>query len=86
MRQLKYKLDRKSQETIYTASTRPILEYGNVIWDNWAHYEKKNERENIQLEVARIATGATKLIQNVSVNNLYKETGWKPLEQRRKKL
>ena len=44
MRKLKFKLDRKSLEIIYTAFIRPILEYGDVIWDNCAQYEK-NEIE-----------------------------------------
>ena len=72
MRKLKFKLDRKSLEIVYTACIRSILEYGDVIWDNCAQYEK-NESEKIQLEAARIATGSTKLI---SINTLYKETGW----------
>ena len=55
MRQLKYKLDLKSLETIYKAFIRPSLEYGDVIWDNCVQYEK------IQQEAARIATSATKL-------------------------
>ena len=38
MRKLKFKLDRKSPEIIYTAFIRPILEYGDVIWDNCAQY------------------------------------------------
>ena len=78
MRKLKFKLDRKSLEIIYKAFIRPILEYGEVIWDNCAQYEK-NEIEKIQLEAARIATGTTKLI---SINTLYKETGWDTLEKR----
>ena len=43
MRKLKYKLDRKSLETIYTVfiSLRPLLEYGDVIWNNCTEYEKK---------------------------------------------
>ena len=40
MRKLKFKLDRKSLEIIYTAVIRPFLEYGDVIWDNCAEYEK----------------------------------------------
>ena len=76
MRKLKFKLDQKSLEIIYTAFFRPILEYGDVIWDNCAQYEK-NEIEKIQSEAARIATGPTKLIY---INTLYKETGWDTLE------
>ena len=69
MRKLKYKLDRKSLETIYTVFIRPLLEYGDVIWNNCTEYEK-NELHKIQNEAARIATGATKL---VSINALYNE-------------
>ncbi|MCG8047724.1 MAG: reverse transcriptase domain-containing protein [Candidatus Thiodiazotropha endolucinida] len=79
MRKLKFKLDRKSLETIYTAFVRPLLEYADVIWNNCTQYEK-TELEKIQLEAARIATGTTKLI---SLNNLYKEICWETLEKRR---
>ena len=41
MRKLKYKLDRKSLETIYTVFIRPLLEYGDVVWNNCTEYEKK---------------------------------------------
>ena len=34
MRKLKFKLDRKSLEIIYIAFIRPLLEYGDIIWDN----------------------------------------------------
>ena len=56
MRKLKFKLDRKSLEIIYTTFIRPLLEYGDVIWDNCTQYEKL-ELEKIQNEAARIATG-----------------------------
>ena len=79
MRRLKFKLDRKSLEIIYTAFIRPLLEYSDVIWDNCTEYEK-NDLDKIQNEAARIATGATKL---VSLNALSKEICWESLEQRR---
>ena len=79
MRRLKYEIDRKSLEIIYTTFIRPILEYADVIWDNCSNYEKK-ELEKIQIEAARIATGATKFI---SVRNLYNEIGLETLEKRR---
>ena len=41
MRKLKIKLDRKSLETIFIAFIRPLLEYGDVIWDKCTQYEKK---------------------------------------------
>ena len=81
MRKLKFQLDRKSLEIIYTSFIRPILEYGNEIWDNCTQYEK-NDIEKIQTEAARIATGTTKL---VSIEHLYSEIGWDTLEARRRK-
>ena len=39
MRKLKFKLDRKALETFYLVFIRPILEYGDVIWDNCTQYE-----------------------------------------------
>ena len=47
MRKLKFKLDRKSLETIYITFIRPLLEYGDVIWDNCTQYEKE-ELDKIQ--------------------------------------
>ena len=47
MRRLKFQLDRKSLEIIYTCFIRPLLEYGDVIWDNSTLYEK-NELDKIQ--------------------------------------
>ena len=78
MRKLKFRLDRKALETFYLVFIRPILEYGDVIWDNCTQYEK-NELDKIQHEAGRIAIGATKLI---SLNALYKETNWETLSQR----
>ena len=46
MIKLKFILDRKSFEVIYTALIRPILEYGDVIWDNCAQYEKNEMKKN----------------------------------------
>ena len=57
MRRLKFVLDRKSLEIIYISFIRPILEYGNKIWDNCQQYEKY-ALEKIQIEAARIASAA----------------------------
>ena len=79
MRKLKFTLDRKSLETIYLSFIRPLLEYADVVWDNCTQYEV-DELEKIQIEAARIVTGATKL---VSIDSLYTETGWETLSSRR---
>ena len=78
MRRLKYKLDRKWLESIYIPFIRPLLEYGDTIWDTCTQYEKV-ELDKIQNEAARIATGAAKLLL---LNDLYKERGWEPLSKR----
>ena len=79
LRKLKYKLDRKSLETIYIVIIRPLLEYADVIWDNCTQYEKDDLGKK-KIEAARIATGPTKL---VSLNKLYKEICWNKLQKRR---
>ena len=66
MRKLKFKLDRKSLETIYITFIRPLLEYGDVIWDNCTQYEKE-ELDKIQNEAARITTGTTKLVTIITL-------------------
>ena len=81
MRKLKFKLDRRSLQTIYFSFIRPLLEYADVVWNNCAQNES-NELEKIQNEAARIVTGATKL---VSINSLLLETGWETLFSRRNK-
>ena len=67
----KFKLDRKSLQTMYFSFIRPLLEYADVIWDNCTQYEV-NELQKLQNEAARIVTGATKL---VFINSIYLETG-----------
>ena len=80
MRKLKYLLDRDSLQTIYFSFIRPLLEYGDVVWDNCTDYEA-NELEKIQNEAGRIVIGATKLI---SIDKLHQETGWESLSSRRR--
>ena len=49
-----------SLQKLYQAFTCPLLEYGNILWDNCT-IENKRSVENVQLEAARLVTGATKL-------------------------
>ena len=81
MRKLKFLLDRDSLSRIYISFICPALDYADIVWDNCTQYEI-NSVKKIQLEAARIAAGATRL---VSVEFLYKETGWEPLQNRRYK-
>ena len=78
LRSLKFKVDRLSLERIYMSFIRPILEYGDIIWDS--PMEVLAPLENVQLNAARIVTGAT---ARCSTNGLYAETAWQPLAKRR---
>jgi hypothetical protein len=78
MRSLKYKLDRLSLERIYIGFIRPLLEYGDIVWD--LPGESLKPLETIQLNAARIVTGATAKSRS---EGLYRETGWEPLHSRR---
>lgn len=80
LRKLKFQLDRRSLEKMYFTFIRPLLEYADIVWDNMTE-DLKDQIENINLDAARIITGATKL---ASKNLLYRETGWETLDQRRK--
>ncbi len=74
-------MNRSCLEKLYFSYIRPLLEYGDIIWDNSTN-EIKNDIEAVQHEAARIVTGATKLC---GLANLYTELKWESLEQRRKK-
>ena len=51
----------RTLETIYISFRRPLLEYGDIIFDNCTAYEKQ-KLDKIQSEAARIVTSATKLV------------------------
>jgi hypothetical protein len=60
-RRVKFKLKRSHLQTIYISFIRPLyMEYGDIVWDNIPDYLKQS-LETLQLEAARIVTGATKL-------------------------
>jgi hypothetical protein len=79
MRKLKFKLSRGLLHIIYINFVRPILEYADIVWDNIPIYLRER-LETINIEAARIVTGATKLC---SKEKLYVETGWETMSCRR---
>ncbi len=79
MQRLKYKLDRKTLENIYTTFVRPKLEYASIIWDNCTETDKIR-LENVQLSFARIVTGAKR---GTSHALIYNELSWQTLAERR---
>ena len=81
LRGMKFLLDRRSLEKLYFIFIRPILEYGDIIWDNCSH-RCSEMLERVQLAAARIVTGAT---QKVEIRLLYEEIKWERLCHRREK-
>ena len=57
----------------------PILEYSSIVWDGCTAQDS-NALEKLQNEAAMIVTGLTR---SVSLQNLYRECGWKSLFERR---
>ena len=57
MRKIKFSINRKALQQIYFSFSRPILEYGCIVWGGCTQYEKDNI-ERIQHEAARIVTGS----------------------------
>ena len=64
-------------EIMYIAYIRPLLEYGDVVWDITQHLADK--LESVQLAAARVVTGG---IHGTSHVALYTETGWETLAGR----
>jgi hypothetical protein len=79
IRMLKFRLDRLSLEKLYLSFIRPLLEYGDVVWDPHNMY-LINILEKVQIEAMRIISGGTKLIP---LRQLYKETRLSKLKDRR---
>ena len=80
LRFLKYKLNRSTLSCLYKSLVRPLMEYGDVIWDNCTEAEA-NLLDNIQYETARAVTGA---IKGTSARGLMNELGWESPKTRRK--
>ena len=80
MKRLKYSLPRKALEKLFTCRIRPIIEYGDFIYDNCPKY-LSNRLEQLQMEAARICTGA---MRQTSAGKILTEVGWERLECRRK--
>jgi hypothetical protein len=76
------KLDRKSLETCYFSFIRPILEYGDVVWD----ITKENDHtldpiEKTNANAARLVCGAT---ARCNTSKLYEENKWEYMSDRRR--
>jgi hypothetical protein len=71
---------RECLETLYKSMIRPLLEYGNIIYDGSSDTHTKR-LENVQRQAALTCTGAYKHTRHIT---LLEELGWPPLSNRRK--
>ena len=76
----KDKLPRLALENLYLTMIRPILEYGDVLYDN-APISTVKPIESLQRRAAIICTGAYK---HTETQTLLRELGWQSLNKRRK--
>ena len=81
MRALKFKLDRKSLETIFFSFILPIIDYGDVLYAG-TYDSDLCKLDRLQVDAMRIVTGAT---EKSNINLLYNETEWQRLDLRREK-
>jgi hypothetical protein len=77
---LKFIVPRKVLEYLYITTVRPVLEYGNIIYDNCS-LQDSNLLDQIQRKAALICT---KAYRHTSTERLYHELGWNSLKTRRK--
>ena len=79
LRLFKYKMSRSALHRCYLSFIRPLLEYGDVVFDNCSQNDK-NTLENIQYNALRLITGCKK---GTSRQLLLEETGLCTLQTRR---
>ena len=81
LRNYKYRLSRKSLETMYKSFIIPHFDYADIVWDNCTDTQS-NVLEKLHLEAIRIIIGSVK---GTSHEKLYEESGFSSLKERRKR-
>ena len=80
IKKLRYSLPRKSLVTIYKAFLRPLIDYGDIIYDQPQNESFCDKLESVQYKAALAITGA---IQGTSREKIYQELGLESLKNRR---
>ena len=76
----KYNLSQKALATCFISFVRPVIEYGDILYDSCTQ-EQSESIEKLQHEAVRTVTGAK---FRSSPKSMYQELGWCSLESRRK--
>ena len=79
LRNFKFRWSRKALETCYSSFIRPVIEYGNIIYDSCLKSDSA-KLETLQIEAANIVTGAKRGTSHIK---MLKELGWQSLATRR---
>ena len=80
IKKLRYSLPRKSLVTIYKAFLRPLIDYGDIIYDQPQNESFCEKLESVQYKAALAITVA---IQGTSREKIYQEQGLESLKNRR---
>ena len=80
IKKLRYSLPRKSLITIYKAFLRPLIDYGDIIYDQPQIDSFCEKLESVQYKVALAITGA---IKGSYREKIYQELGFESLKSRR---
>ena len=80
IKKLRHSLPRKSLLTIYKAFLRPLVDYGDIVYDQPQNESLCEKIESVQYKAALAITGA---IQETSSDKLYHELGLESLKSRR---
>ena len=80
IKKLRHSLPRKSLLTIYKGFLRPLVDYGDIIYDQPQNESFCEKIESVQYRAALAITGA---IQGTSRDKLYHELGLESLKSRR---
>ena len=85
IKKLRYSLPRKSLITIYKAFLRPLIDYGDIIYDQPQNESFCEKLESVQYNAALAITGIALVIpaQGSSHGKLYQELGHESLKSRR---
>ena len=80
IRKLRHSLPRESLITIYKAFLRPLIDYGDIIYDQPQNESFCEKLESVQYKAALAITGA---IKGTSREKIYLELGLESLKERR---
>ena len=67
LKPLKYNMSRYTREVLFKSLVRSSLEYANVVWDGCSESDN-NLLESLQIEGARVVTGALEGTNRVSIS------------------